>query len=396
MKYLIPMLAFAAGLAFFAARGAGTPAAMPVARPVLTGTSADIPTLQNAVRGGRGDLRPSLAEAYLQKARETADPAFYAKASGVLGRPHNEEGYATAGELALAKHDFAGALTLGRRAGAVGATIRVDALVELGRYEEATAELQAMVDRKPNLSGYARVSYLRELHGDLTGAVEAMRLAVDAGGPAAENGAYVSALLGELDRRRGRRTAARRAFMRALAMVPNHAASIAGLARLEGPRRAIARLRPLVERLPLPEYVIALGEDELALGQDASKTFALVGAEERLLRAAGVDVDVELSLFEADHGDPAKAVALARRGYENAPSIRAADALGWALTQNGQDGRRYLREALRLGSVDPLWLAHYGLATGSRNALKSALEHGLRGYPWQARRVIRRLGRGAM
>ena len=91
-----------------------------------------------------------------------------------------------------------------------------------------------MVDRKPNLAGYARVSYLRELHGDLTGAVEAMRLAVAAGGPAAENVAYVGALLGELERRRGRRAAARRAFQQALARRPGHPGAEAGLARLEG------------------------------------------------------------------------------------------------------------------------------------------------------------------
>jgi tetratricopeptide (TPR) repeat protein len=285
---------------------------------------------------------------------------------------------------------------LGARAGAGGAAIRVDALVELGRYTDATRELQAMIDRKPNLSGYARVSYLRELHGDLAGAVEAMRLAVDAGGPAAENGAYVSALLCELERRRGHRAAARRAFMRALALVPDHPGATAGLARLDAARAgrralaaSIARLRPLVARLPLPEYVIALGEAELAAGRDASDTFALVGAEERLLRAAGVDVDVELSLFEADHGSPARAVALARRGYAKAPSTRAADALGWALTRAGrrEEGLRHLREALRLGSVDPLWRAHYGLASGDRRQLRIALRHGLDGYPWQAQRV---------
>ena len=34
-----------------------------------------------------------------------------------------------------------------------------------------------MVDRKPNLAAYARVSYFRELHGDLDGALAAMRAA---------------------------------------------------------------------------------------------------------------------------------------------------------------------------------------------------------------------------
>ena len=79
----------------------------------------------------------------------------------------------------------------------------VDAQVELGRYGEAERSLQRMVDLKPNLSSYARVSYFRELHGDLDGALEAMRLAVSAGGDGAENVAYVQTLLGNLEFERG-------------------------------------------------------------------------------------------------------------------------------------------------------------------------------------------------
>ena len=125
-----------------------------------------------------------------------------------------------------------------------------------------------MIDRKPNLAGYARASYLRELHGDLDGAVEAMRLAVDAGGPAAENGAYVERLLGELERRRGHRAAARRAFGQALALVPGHPGAELGLARLDARRRRGCGRSST--RLPLPEYVIALGEAELAAGRKAA------------------------------------------------------------------------------------------------------------------------------
>ncbi len=406
------MRALVVGAAAFRAAAAllarGEAPAMPVERPVLTGTASDIPGLQRAVRGGQDDLRPALADAYLQRARETADPSYYAKATSVLGSPRTEAGFATAGELALARHDFAGALALGERAGVLGAPVRVDALVELGRLDAAERELQAMIDRRPNLAGYARASYVRELRGDLDGAVEAMRLAVAAGGPAAENVASVSALLGELERRRGRPGAARRAFAQALALAPGHAAAELGLARLDaasarsgrkaspgrassGLEAAIGRLSRLVARLPLSEYVIALGEAQLAAGEPARDTFALLAAEQRL---QGVDRDVELAVFEADHGDPARAVALARRGYRTAPSARAADALGWALTRAGdpEQGLRYAREALRDGAVDPLWLAHAGLAERAagqdgRERLRSALEHGLDGYPWQARRV---------
>src|SRR4051794_41152372 len=198
-------LAFGIGLAVLLTEGGGAAAPSAASRPVLTGTSADIPKLQSAVRRSPGNegLRASLAAAYLQRVRETGDPSFYARAEGVLRHPRTPDGLATAGELALARHAFAQALELGRRAGAEGAFVRVDALVELGRYDAAERELQAMVDRKPNLAAYARVSYLRELNGDLQGAASAMRLAVAAGGPAPENNAYVLGLLGELERRLG-------------------------------------------------------------------------------------------------------------------------------------------------------------------------------------------------
>jgi tetratricopeptide (TPR) repeat protein len=395
-------LAFVAGLAVLS-EGGGAPAPAAVQRPVLTGTSADIPVLQSAVRKSpeREDLRVSLAAAYLQRVRETGDPSFYSRAEGVLKTPRSVDALATAGELALARHDFKGALNLGRRAGAVGAFVRVDALVELGRYDDAERELQQMVDRKPNLAAYARVSYVRELRGDLAGAASAMRLAVAAGGPAPENNAYVSTLLGELERRRGHTSGARRAFERALALVPRFAAAEAGLARLEG-TRGIARLRRVVERLPLPEYVVALGETELAAGRTAAgrRDLKLVAVEQRLQQAAGVDIDVELAVFEADHGSPERAVALAQRAWAAAPSVRAADALGWALTRSGnpEAGRRWARKALRLGSLDPVWRAHAGLsdlAAGHREAgrrqLRIALAHGLDGSPWQARRVHRAL-----
>jgi hypothetical protein len=47
-----------------------------------------------------------------------------------------------------------------------------DALVELGRYDEAFVQIQRMVDLRPDLSSYARVSYARELQGDVVGAAE--------------------------------------------------------------------------------------------------------------------------------------------------------------------------------------------------------------------------------
>jgi hypothetical protein len=122
----------------------------------------------------------------------------------------------------------------------------------------------------------------------------------------------------------------------------------------------------VVDRLPLPEYVIALGEAEIAAGRRAAgrRTLELVSAQRRLLDRGGVNADVELALFEADHGSPRRGVELARRAWSAAPSVRSADALGWALTRAGgpAEGLRWARRALRLGSRDAGFLLHAGIA----------------------------------
>src|SRR4051812_38428232 len=345
------------------------------------------------------DDRALTADKLLQRVRETGDASYYRRAEAVLrGVERTPAVLTTLGTLALARHDFGAGLAYGLRARrAAPMTVKplgviVDAQVELGHYRDAGRTLQTMLDEKPNLSSYARVSYFRELHGDLDGAVRAMRLAVSAGGGAPENVAYVQTLLGQLEYLRGRLGAARVAYEQALARFPRYAPAEAGLARGEAAagrtRPAIRRLRGVVDRLPLPEYVIALGETELAAGGRAAarRDLALVGAEEKLLAANGVNTDTELALFEADHGSPARAIVLARRAWRNAPSVRSADALGWALTSAGRarEGVSWARRALRLGSRDPMFLYHAGssaLRAGDRAAGRRWLRASLRLNP---------------
>ncbi len=424
-RLIVVLLSFAAALAAFALVRGPEPAAPAPARAGAAAprapqsAGAEIARLQAAVRAAPRDVAPrvALAGAYLQKARETGDPGYYSRADGLLraarARRPGDAGALVAGAgLALSRHDFSGALALARRARAAQPgslapyPALVDALVELGRFGAAERALQRMVDAKPTLAGYARVSYLRELHGDLDGAAAAMRRAVAAGGPARESVASVQALLGGLELARGRRPAARAAYGAALAAVPGYPAAEAGLARLDAARGdlrgAIRRWRALATRLPLPEHVLGLGEAELAAGrrQAARRDLAVIRAERRLLAGAGVDSDGELALYEADHGSPRRAVALARRAWRAAPGLRSADALGWALTRSGRpaDGLRWARRALALGSRDPLFRHHAGsaaLAAGSeaegRAHLRTALASGLAGWPWQAAQARRAL-----
>jgi tetratricopeptide (TPR) repeat protein len=265
-----------------------------------------------------------------------------------------------------------------------------------------------MVDRKPNLDAYARVAYLRELRGDLDGAEEALRLAVSAGGEVPENTAFAQALLGDLELVRGRPARAVRAYDAALALVPDHTPSVFGIARARAAQGrlgdAIRRLQGLVDRLPSPAYATALGEAELAAGrrEAAARDLGLVGAQARLLRSAGVSSDVEVALYEADHGSPRRAVEIARRVWREAPGVRSADALGWALTRAGRpsEGLRYALRPVRLGSREPSFLYHAGVAAAragdgplARRLLRRVVEQAPRFSPLHGPRAARELER---
>jgi tetratricopeptide (TPR) repeat protein len=389
MKLAAALLAFVA--VFLGVRGLDGSSPNLSARPDVAVREGELPgaTTAQRIEGLQAQVReaPSdpdgyaqLGLAYLQQVRETGDPTFYPRAQGTFEQalrldPRNFTATSGLGSLALARHDFSGGLALGERAADINPDVArnygviADAQIELGRYGAAERTLQHYVDVKPELSSYARVSYFRELHGDLPGALTAMRLAVSAGGGTPENVGYVQALVGKLHLDSGDYAAAESAYRTALETDPGFPAAVAGLARVEAARGdydpAIRRLRALVQRLPLPEYVISLGETEQAAGMTgaARRDYQLVGAETQLLQANGVNTDAELALFEADHGDPAKAVDLAGRAWAAAPSVRSADAYSWALSRAGRDREALAMSAraMRLGSRDPSFLYHAGM-----------------------------------
>jgi tetratricopeptide (TPR) repeat protein len=322
----------------------------------------------------------SLGLAYVQQARVTADPSYYPKAQGVLKRSlglERQDNFAAMvgmAALAAARHNFAGALRWGERAKAInpynGNVYGVigDAQVELGRYEDAFATFQTMVDTRPGVASYARVSYARELMGDVPGAIQAMEAARDIAGTPAD-AAWASYQLGELYFNRGNLAAAKAAYERGVETDANYVPPFAGLAKVAWARGriqdAIDGYADVVSRYPAPEYVIALGDMYAATGQpeQADRQYALIHAEEQLFRSNGVNIDLELALFDAAHGDPTGALAAARDEWAKRHSVHVADAYAWALFANGRfaQAARYARTAMALGYRNALFAFHAGM-----------------------------------
>jgi tetratricopeptide (TPR) repeat protein len=319
-----------------------------------------------------------LGLAYEERARETADPAWYPKAAGVLRRavrlaPGDVTATTGLGALALSQHRFREALRIGRRARSLGPSsarpygVVGDALLELGRYREAFAAFDEMARIKPSSASYARVAYARELIGDPDGARDALLLSRDASVGNDEAVAWTEMQLGKLELARGRYTAAAAHEQAALRVVPGYPNAVDALAQVEAARdnlrRAIALERQAVARVPLPQFVSFLG-DALAAGghrSAAQRQYALVGEIDRLLRASGVRTDLELALFQVDHGIRLpQALARARAARADRPSIDGDDVLAWALARNGrcEEALPWSRHALRLGTRDTTKLFH--------------------------------------
>lgn len=384
---------------------------------------AQVRSLQDQLRSQPNDWQAysQLGLAYLQKARETGDPTYYQKTEEALDKalsfqPDDYASIGAKGALALARHDFAAALEWGERAKQINPNrtyaygVIADAQIELGRYDEAIDTLQTMVDLRPDMSSYSRISYLRELHGDTDGALEMMQLAVDSGTPNSENTAWVRTQLANLYFNMGDVDQAELEYQRTLQNRSDYVYALAGLGRVRAAqgdmKEAIKLLNQVVGIMPMPEFVIMLGDLHQAAGQEqaASQQYKLLATIEKLYRANGVDMDMEIALFNADHDRNLKeTLALAREAYANRPSIHGADALAWTLykTGNHEEAQKYSEEALQLGTRDSLKLFHAGmiaLELGDKIQAREYLEQALAINPHfsvlyadQARKVLERL-----
>jgi tetratricopeptide (TPR) repeat protein len=358
-------------------------------------SAATIARLEEQARTRPRDaaLLTQLGFAYQLRWRETADPSNLPRSETALRRAvetGTEDANAVLGlgSLALIRHEFRQALVLGRRAerllpgsarpyGVIG-----DALVELGRYDEAFRAFERMVSLRPSLASYARVAYARELSGDRLGALSAMRLALDAAAGQPEPTAWSLVELAKLELSLGRIDAAGRHARTALRVFPGYPAARIELARVEVTRgridRAVSEAQRAADAAPTAQAVSLLADilDRAGRHGEARRQRSTVAVIDRLLRANGVQVDRESAVYRADNRiRPLETIELARRARADRPSIYGDDALAWALARAGRcsDALPLAERALRLGTRDALLYFHRGYAercAGNRAAMR--------------------------
>jgi tetratricopeptide (TPR) repeat protein len=332
--------------------------------------------LEAAVHARPDDLKTlqSLGAAYVQHVAVGGDVSEYNQAEQVLARaealsPGDPRTILRQGYLALARHDFARARELGNRAHSIdpydaqALAVIVDGEVELGAYDAAAVHLQEMLDLRPSLAAYSRVSYLRELHGDINGARQAFALAEAAGSGSRYDVATVAVLRGKLALNQGDLDDAAARFADARTLAPSITGLSAGEARLAAARGdlegAIGILRKVVTSAPTAEAAILLGDLLRIQGraEEAADADAVVRDLARAEREAGADVSMEMAYFEADRGNAAASLDLARSAYSRKPdNVFAAMAMAWALRAYGDPATAppYVDQALRLGTRDGL------------------------------------------
>ncbi|HEX7304117.1 tetratricopeptide repeat protein [Lentzea sp.] len=336
-----------------------------------------------------------LGASYVELARVTADPAYYAKAEGAL-KNAGDTGLAALGmgTLANARHDFSAARDWGLKAvaalpsSAEAYGVLADALTQLGDDEGAESAVQRMLDLKPNTASFARASFHLELHGDVDGARTAMTRALTAA-TTPEEIAFCRYRLGELAFDHNRLDEAAQHYEQGLAARGDDMTLTQGMAKVAAARgdvpAALEDYRRLTARAPLPQYLQEYAELLEAAGKadEAAKQYEVLTEQQRLMESQGAFDDLAAALFAADRGDGAQALRHAETEWSKRQSVFVADAMAWALHMSGRDAEAlgYSDRAMALGWQNATFSYHRGMilaALGRIGEAQDALVQALR------------------
>jgi tetratricopeptide (TPR) repeat protein len=346
--------------------------------------------------------RVDLAMALSRRARETSDPAFYARALDTLGQAEAlspgdyQVGRARVWAL-LGQHRFADARNeaqaLNKRApddllvyGLLG-----DAHLELGEYPEAEEALQWMMNLRPgNVAGLTRAAYFRELIGDADGALEFMGDALERTSPdEVEDRAWIDTQIAHLHLATGRVALAEAAAQKALDLFPDYhyaLAQLAGVRAAQGLQdEAVTLLRKRYALAPHPENLYDVGRALERAGRvaEAQQAFAEFEQKARGEMAGADNCNRELAAYYVDEAHrPEEGLRVAELELSRRRDVFTLGAHAWALHAMGRDAeaRAQIEKALAVGIKDARLLYHAGVIAaraGDADAARRYLDESL-------------------
>jgi tetratricopeptide (TPR) repeat protein len=354
----------------------------------------------------------SLSNLMVMEGRATGNYTYYDVAAmkyinDVLHiEPNNFEALTLKALVQLSQHHFADGLATAETARKINPYnafvygILVDANVEMGHYDSAVAAADKMLSIRPDLRSYARASYLREIHGDYPGAIEAMKMAVDAGAAGDESTEWSRVQLGHLYENIGDLKNAAMQYTFANNERPGYPYPLAGLARIaiaeKDYNKAITYYQQadvIVNNSTFKEelafaYKLAGRSAEAKKIVDAAISEMAANAKAAVTdESVGHYSDKELAEIYTRTGDYDKALEHALAEYNRRPeNIEVNETLAWAYYNKGDitKAMQHIQVAHKTNSQNPTLLCHTGLIflkSGDQQQAKKYLEEGLKNDP---------------
>jgi len=371
--------------------------------------------LATAIRKDPNDMeaRLKLARIFMQEARLTGEHGYYYPAalqvidevleSNAKTKDNRFVALLFKGSVLLSLHQFNNALKVGEEAlqlnqhNALIYGVLVDANVELGNYQAAVKMADKMVALRPDLRSYARASYLREIHGDVEGALEAMKLAVSSGYPGLEETAWCRLTLGHLYETYGDLEKAAAQYQTALNERPNYPFAMAALAGIamkkseyQGAEQLLKKACSIIPEVSFYEQLADLYQETgrtKETRQTVEEVFAMLADDEESGHIMNLEyIQIHLN-FTHDYD---KALEYALQEYEARPDnidVNKELAVIYFKKDNLEEAAKHLQKAMRTNSVNPELLCVAGLIkikTGLEKEGRALLTKAMQSNPYQS------------
>lgn len=379
---------------------------------IMTRASAD--RLKLAIEENPDDEKSQLrlAALYIQEARITGDHMYYDRAAmqqvnNVLKNdPNNFEALTYKTLIYLSQHHFADALEVAQKAKDINPYnafiygLMADANVEMGNYTKAVENCDNMVSIRPDIRSYSRISYLREIHGDYPGAIDAMNRAVEAGMPGDEGTEWARVQLGHLYENTGDLKSAEMQYTIALDERPHYAYALAGMAHIAVADKDYAKaiqyylkadslVSDYVFKEELTDVYRLAGQNDKAASIAQSVIDNMNTDSKKALNDENIghysDRELAYAYLKVNDNDNALTHALAE--YNRRPNnIDVNETVAWVYYKQKKADKAmpYIKEALKTNCKNPTLLCHAGLIyakAGEKVKAKSFLQEALKNNP---------------